>query len=113
MSSPCGSATALDQKPHSASAPPVAYTSELQTPTEEPTTRSGTMPSSSSRFRQPAWYAPRDAPPPRMNATFRFFLGAGGMEENLERPQPARRLGGRTGRPQARRSHLVLHRLGL
>src|SRR3954464_15570171 len=29
---------------------------------------SGVMPSSSRRLRHPAWYAPRDAPPARMNA---------------------------------------------
>ena len=34
-SSTCGSATARDQNPHSASAPPVAQTSELQTPIDE------------------------------------------------------------------------------
>src|SRR4051794_38601295 len=75
MSRICGSATARDQKPHRASAPPLAYTSELQTPTEEPITRSGTIPSSSSRLRQPAWYAPREAPPPRMKAVRRFLGG--------------------------------------
>src|SRR4051812_22188791 len=30
--------------------------------------RSGLIPSSSRRLRHPAWYAPRDAPPARMNA---------------------------------------------
>src|SRR3954452_6789967 len=46
---------ARDQKLQSPSAPPDMYTSELQTPIDDPRIRSGVMPSSSRRFRHPAW----------------------------------------------------------
>ena len=54
-SSTCGSVTARDHMPQRPSAPLVMYTSELHTPIELPITRSGLMPSSSRRLRQPAW----------------------------------------------------------
>src|SRR3954452_18672223 len=63
--------------------------------------RSGVMPSSSRRLRQPSWYAPREAPPARMNATF-FSLSA------IERPQPTHRVHRARRRAQPGGQHLPL-----
>src|SRR4051794_6150910 len=71
--------------------------------------RSGVMPSSSSRFRQPAWYVPREAPPPRMNAVRRFFVrGLAAISERSQRPQPARRLCAVAERAEGSSCELVL-----